>query len=162
MDCGAPSSRKRRNILITISIFLWLSTFFFINGIMVEYWYYPAEENTYSQHDCNVKSCNISVFTMENDFFMNVRLVIEYNGYEKNANISNKDYIKNYCNETTTIVCYSYDNDITSLTITKDDLDVSNIGMIVFLMVIIVNVVGLVFCCGPIVLFPACWFLYEI
>ena len=135
------SNIKRQYSACAIGIFIWIATFVVVNTIAVKYWYYPIKDMTYSSHTCVVKYCKTDPFSTVSGSYMNATLVIEYNNYSAYAYIFQTAYVSDYCNITKTMVCYSYDADITSLTITENDLK-HDTTEILLLLILVIDLLG--------------------
>jgi len=114
-----------------------------VNGLCFGIWYNgAANPEQYGTYNCYICNCVVNIFENTTTAITFVDLTYGLNGYNTTANFElNRKYV-NYCNETTSITCYHYDDDITSLTLDEDDVKYDGvspgfvIGMTVFINII--------------------------
>jgi len=131
-----------KKIACAIGVFIWVASLVIVNTLVIEYWYYPVKDKTYSSHTCMVENCITEMYSTTKGLYMNVSFVIEYNNYSANAYIFRAAYVENYCNITKTFTCYSYDDDITSLTITESDLNRWDTFGVLMVLILLIDFLG--------------------
>jgi len=158
LDC---IRRNRRALLWMSGIFCILATYAIINSVMVVYWYLPAKNwPTYSSYSCQVYQCNSTAFSTNQGIYLSVQMEYGINNYMKNTTFS--IYAQNnYCNITTTVRCYYYDDDISSLTLTEDDLIYYGLSAegILLQMIVVIDIVAM----GTVIILGwlSCWWFFP-